>query len=84
MTLLDRERVQPGETAWVQIRFRDDLAVLKGDRFIIRRPSPSMTIGGGEIIDPAPPRHRRFRPEVLTTLETLAAGSPDEIVLASG
>ncbi len=55
--------------------------MLKGDRFIVRRPSPSMTIGGGEIVDPTPPRHRRFRPEVIGALETLAVGSPDEIVL---
>ncbi len=81
LTLLDREKLQPGETGWVQIRFQQPVAVLKGDRFIIRRPSPSITIGGGEIIDARPPRHRRFRPEVLDTLETLAAGSPDEILL---
>jgi len=81
LTLLDRERLEPGDDGWVQVRFRDPVAVLKGDRFIVRRPSPSVTIGGGEVVDPAPPRHRRFRPEVLDSLETLAAGSPDEIVL---
>jgi selenocysteine-specific elongation factor len=81
ITLLDRERLDPGDSGWVQFRFRRPLAVLKGDRFIIRRPSPSLTIGGGEVIDPNPVRHRRFRPEVLSALETLAAGSPDEIVL---
>jgi selenocysteine-specific elongation factor len=81
VTLLDRERIEPGETSWVQLRFRDQVAALKGDRFIVRRPSPSMTIGGGEIIDATPPRHKRFRNEVIGALETLAAGSPDEIVL---
>jgi selenocysteine-specific elongation factor len=81
VTLLDRERLEPGQTGWVQFRFREPVGALKGDRFIVRRPSPSDTIGGGEIVDPAPPRHRRFRPEVLGALETLAAGSPDEIVL---
>jgi len=54
---------------------------MKHDRFIVRRPSPSETIGGGEIIDPNPPRHKRFRPETLAALETLAAGDPDDIVL---
>jgi selenocysteine-specific elongation factor len=81
LTLLDRNEIAPGETAWVQLRFREPVAVLRGDRFIVRRPSPSDTIGGGLVIDPAPPRHKRFRPEVLSALETLAAGSPDEIVL---
>jgi selenocysteine-specific elongation factor len=47
----------------------------------VRRASPSETLGGGEIIDPNPPRHRRFRPETIAALETLAAGAPDEILL---
>ncbi|MBA3416934.1 MAG: selenocysteine-specific translation elongation factor [Chloroflexia bacterium] len=81
VTLLDRGAIEPGEAGWVQFRFRTPLAVLKGDRFIVRRPSPSETIGGGEIVDPLPPRHKRFRPEVVGALETLAAGSPDELVL---
>ena len=81
VTLLDRETIEPGDTGWVQFRFRTPLAVLKGDRFIVRRPSPSETIGGGEIVDPLPARHKRFRPEVVGALETLALGSPDELVL---
>ena len=81
VTLLDRERLDPGESAWVQFRFRAPLAVLRNDRFIVRRPSPSETLGGGEVIDPNPPRHRRFRPETIAALETLAAGAPDEILL---
>jgi selenocysteine-specific elongation factor len=81
ITLLDRERLEPGESAWVQLRFRAPLAVLRNDRFIVRRLSPSETLGGGEIVDPNPPRHRRFRPETIAALETLAAGAPDEILL---
>jgi selenocysteine-specific elongation factor len=81
ITLLDRERLEPGESAWVQLRFREPIAVLRNDRFIVRRPSPSETLGGGEIVDPNPPRHRRFRPETIAALETLAAGAPDEILL---
>ncbi len=83
VTLLDREALRPGESGWVQFRFRAPLAVLKGDRFIVRRPSPSQTIGGGAVVDPNPPRHKRFRPETLSALETLAQGSPDELVLQS-
>ena len=81
ITLLDREWLAPGDLAWVQLRFREPVATMKNDRFIIRRASPSETIGGGKVVDPNPPRHRRFRPETLSALETLAAGSPNEIVL---
>src|SRR5918997_1668633 len=81
ITLLDRERLDPGESAWVQFRFRASLAVLRNDRFIVRRPSPSETLGGGEVVDPNPPRHRRFRSETIAALATLAAGAPDGILL---
>ncbi|MER3436663.1 MAG: selenocysteine-specific translation elongation factor [Chloroflexota bacterium] len=81
LTLLDRERIEPGERAWVQLRFREPVVAARGDRCIIRQPSPGVTIGGGVIVDTHPPRHRRFRPEVLSALEALAQGSPDELVL---
>jgi selenocysteine-specific elongation factor len=81
LTLLERETLEPGDDALVQLRLREPVATLKGDRFIVRRASPSETIGGGEIIDAVPARHRRFREEVVTALETLEQGSPAEIVL---
>ena len=81
LTLLDRDRLEPGDEGWVQVRLRQPLALVKGDRFIVRRPSPSVTIGGGEVVDAVPARHRRFRPDVLAVLETLSAGDPADIVL---
>jgi selenocysteine-specific elongation factor len=80
VTLLNDQRIEPGEESWVQFRFPAPIAVNKGDRFIIRQPSPSLTIGGGVVIDPHPKRHRRFRSEVIDSLEVLAAGTPAEIV----
>jgi selenocysteine-specific elongation factor len=80
VTLLNDRRIEPGEETWVQFRFSEPIAVIKGDRFIIRQPSPSLTIGGGVVIDPHPKRHRRFRTEVIESLEVLAGGTPAEIV----
>ncbi len=69
----------PGATAWVQLVLSAPVAVVKGDRFIVRRPSPGDTIGGGDIIDPHPKRrHRRGDPAVIARLETLARGTPGE------
>jgi selenocysteine-specific elongation factor len=81
ITLLDSEKIDPGQEGWIQIRFPKPVATVRGDRFIIRRPSPSETIGGGLVIDPHPRRHRRFRQEVIQGLEALASGSPEEILL---
>jgi selenocysteine-specific elongation factor len=80
--LLGQDRLQPGETGWAQLRLKEPMALVKGDRFIIRIPSPAATVGGGFVVDPYPGRrHRRFRPEVIDRLETLAQGSPAEILL---
>lgn len=80
--LLDKEILAPGDEGWVQIRLATPVALVKGDRFIIRQPSPSLTIGGGRVVNPFPGRrHRRFRAEVIEHLETLAHGTPEEILL---
>ena len=82
--LLGTEALAPGETGWAQIRLSSPAALVRGDRFVLRWLSPSVTVGGGSVIDPAPRRrHRRFRPEVIDRLETLAHGTPAEIVLQS-
>jgi len=80
--LLGTETLAPGESGWVQLELDDPLPLVRGDRFIIRIPSPAVTVGGGEVVDPNPGRkHRRFRPEVLARLETLARGTPAEVLL---
>jgi len=80
--LLGAKQIDPGGTGWAQLRLAQPTVVLKEDRFIVRQPSPGLTIGGGVIVDPHPRRrHRRFRPEVIQRLETLAHGTPEEILL---
>jgi selenocysteine-specific elongation factor len=80
--LLNDEVLLPGQTGWAQLRLARPVPLTKGDRFIVRLPSPSLTIGGGTVVDPHPGRrHRRFRPQLIDRLETLAQGTPAEIVL---
>ncbi len=81
--LLDVEELKPGQHAWAQIRLSRPVVVARRDRFILRIPSPSSTVGGGEVVDVHPRYHRRFQPSVLAALETLERGSPDELVLAA-
>jgi selenocysteine-specific elongation factor len=77
--LLGSRRLAPGEQGWLQLALEQPLAIARGDRFILRRPSPGVTLGGGRVVDPHPGRrHRRFRPEVVERLRTLAEGSPAE------
>jgi selenocysteine-specific elongation factor len=48
--------VRPGERAPVRIRLEGEAALVRGDRFILRAYSPTVTIGGGQVLDPEPPR----------------------------
>ena len=81
--LLDCEELQPGKSAWVQLRFSRPAVLARRDSFILRIPSPSRTIGGGEIVDVQPRYHRRFQPSILASLEQQAQASPEELVLAA-
>jgi len=80
--LLDAEQLAAGETGWVQLALEAPAALATGDRFIIRQPSPSVTLGGGTIVNPYPRRRwRRFHDETLLQLETLAQGTPEDLLL---
>lgn len=78
--LLDRHELEPGEECLAQIVLDEATVAARGDHFVMRSYSPMRTIAGGRIIDPNPVRHRRFREEVISALETLEMGSPQEQV----
>ncbi|RMF85611.1 MAG: selenocysteine-specific translation elongation factor [Nitrospinota bacterium] len=79
--LLDREELLPGEECYVQYRLEAEALALPRDRYVIRSYSPIVTIGGGEILDVAPRKHRRTHDEWRTRFEILAHGSEREIFL---
>lgn len=80
--LLGTELLEPGGEAFIQLRLHRPAVVAAGDRFILRQPSPSATLGGGLLLSPHPRRRwRRHDPKALDRLATLAHGLPDEILL---
>jgi selenocysteine-specific elongation factor len=80
--LLGRAELPPGESAWLQLICAEPIVAAKGQRFILRRPSPGATIGGGAIVDPQPRRrYRNNDTSVIARLETVARGTPSEILL---
>ncbi|MGB0089395.1 MAG: selenocysteine-specific translation elongation factor, partial [Planifilum fulgidum] len=82
LILYDRKEWEPGEDTFVTLRLREPVVAGRGDRFILRRPSPAATIGGGEVIDPYPPKHK-IRPEsALWIAQRLSAGLEDRILEA--
>lgn len=70
----------PGARTIARVVLDEPAVSRAGDRFVLRTPSPVRTIGGGVVIDPAPP-HRRQR---LTPSAQSPADRLEQMVLASG
>jgi selenocysteine-specific elongation factor len=82
VVLLGQDRLQPGESAFVQIHLEGPAFALPGDRFIIRQYSPMVTIGGGQILDAMPEKHRRMDPKALEKLRVFKDGTDDDRIMA--
>jgi len=81
LRLLGKEELNPNDEGWIQLELREPIVAVRGDRYILRRPSPSETLGGGVIVDHQPKgRHKRFDEEVLKSLESLSKGSPADVL----
>jgi selenocysteine-specific elongation factor len=78
---LDRDKLEPGETAVCQVRFPKPLPGVFGDRCIVRSFSPLMTVAGGRIINPLGRKVKRHSRD-LETLAALDNMSGEELLLA--
>jgi selenocysteine-specific elongation factor len=78
--LLEGDELRPGDSTWAQLSLERPLAVIDGDRYIIR--SPIETLGGGSVIDARARRLRRRRPEVIANLRVREGGSDEEVIMA--
>ena len=80
--LLGTESLNPGETGWLQLELRTPIVTVRGDCYVLRRPSPGETLGGGVVVDPQPKaRHKRFDTAMISGLEAMAQGSPAQVLL---
>lgn len=78
--LLDRDFINAGESAYVQFRFDEPIAVKRNDRFIIRFYSPVETFGGGIILDGSPGKHKRNQESLIQALRIRETGTDEEIL----
>ncbi len=76
-----REELLPGESSYVQFRLERPVVALYKDRYILRSYSPITTIGGGEVLDSHPRKHRHHHAAILQNLERREGGIPRDLVL---
>lgn len=80
--LLGSENIMPGAQGWLQLELRAPIIAVRGDHYILRRPSPGETLGGGIIVDPQPKqRQKRFDASVLQQLEAMLQGQPTDVLM---
>lgn len=78
--LLDKEQIGPGEEGLVQLRLEEEIAVKRGDRFVVRFYSPMETIGGGIVLEPNPMRKKRFDAQAIEELKKKESGSLGDVM----
>ena len=80
LRLLDRDALEPGASTRAQLHLGEPVAVPAREPFVLRLDSPSVTVAGGRILDPASRRRRRHDPRVMADLAALAAGGPADAI----
>jgi selenocysteine-specific elongation factor len=78
--LVGETELPQGRASFGRFRLEAPVVALPGDRYVIRTYSPIVTIGGGTLLDVAPPRFKRKAPTLRAHLELLATGSPADVV----
>jgi len=74
--------LEPGGSYNIQLRFSDPLVTIPGARFIIRNPDATSTLGGGEVFDPHPPKHRRNDSQTNIWFQTFQGKKLEPILTA--
>ncbi|MFZ7128104.1 MAG: selenocysteine-specific translation elongation factor [Desulfobacterales bacterium] len=80
LILLEGDDIQPGSTVMSQIRLDQPVTLVKDDRFVVRSLSPVRTIGGGRVLNPIPPKHKRLDPVVIDALRAMAEQPAEESI----
>jgi selenocysteine-specific elongation factor len=74
LSLLDCDTVQPGEWALAQLFLDEPATATWGQPFVVRGPSATQTLGGGQVLQPVAKKIRRRHLEALERIEQLWSG----------
>jgi len=77
LAVLEGQKIEPGGSAMIQLILESPTVALPGDRFVIRSFSPLVTIGGGQVLDANPKKHKRFSGQVLEGMKKLGGAARD-------
>jgi len=73
--LLEADTLEPGASAYAQIRLETPVVAAPGDRLVLRSYSPAVTVAGAVAIDPDPPRRSKLGERDRERLRVLESGT---------
>jgi len=82
VNILNKEKIEPGGSALVQFKCKKNLLARIGDHFILRLPSPQITIGGGIVLDVSPRIYKRKDQKLLSNLERRLTLNLSDLILS--
>jgi selenocysteine-specific elongation factor len=80
--ILDKDQIPPGNSGFVQFDCKGKALARIGDHFILRLPSPQITIGGGIVLDVSPKVHKRKDEMLISDLEERLNLNPSDLILS--
>jgi selenocysteine-specific elongation factor len=81
LSLLDCDTVEPGQWGLAQIFLEEPATATWGQPFVLRESSATLTLGGGQVLQPVAKKVRRRHLEMLERIESLWTGDARERAL---
>lgn len=78
--ILGANEIKNDSKGYIQLRFEEPVVALRGDKFIIRSYSPTITIGGGEVIFHSALNRQRFCEKNIEDLTIGQLGNSEELI----
>jgi selenocysteine-specific elongation factor len=78
VSLLDCDTIDPGQWGLAQVFLEEPATATWGQPFVVRGPSATQTLGGGQVLQPVAKKIRRRHLEMLERIERLWTGDPEQ------
>ncbi len=80
LRLLDADSLEPGGSGLAQLHCEPPVVLPARGRAVLRQASPALTLGGGQVLEPASRRLKRRNTATLVRLGRLSQAEPAEVV----
>jgi len=80
--ILDKDYIKPEDWGFMQLVCKGKVLARIGDHFIVRLPSPQITVGGGVVLDVFPKTRKRKDEGLISDLKRRLSLEPSDLILS--